>query len=186
MKIGYRLGFPTGQDSATFRDSRTGKTFLSRDKGTKGQNFLHCPGTKGKRDMLKILPQDGTGQAGNAKIRDGRAGTVKIRDRMQDKTGQSRKGHFKTEKWWSKTENVVLNQKKEVLKQENDVQKQEIWLFFWISKIYFVPGRPGTEKFGPGHLLLPLSRDKGTAGQAKLFCSGTKGQRDRETFFSRD
>ena len=110
MKIGYRLGFPTGQDSATFRDSRTGKTFLSRDKGTKGQNFLHCPGTKGKRDMLKILPQDGTGQAGNAKIRDGRAGTVKIRDRMQDKTGQSRKRHSKTGKGYSKTEKDVIKQ----------------------------------------------------------------------------
>ena len=51
------LGFPTGRDSATFRDSETGKTFLSQDKGTPGQKFLHCPGTK-----LKILPQDGTGR----------------------------------------------------------------------------------------------------------------------------
>jgi len=33
----YQLGFPTGRDSATFRDSGTGKTFLSRDKGTTGQ-----------------------------------------------------------------------------------------------------------------------------------------------------
>jgi hypothetical protein len=30
--------------------------------GTKGQKFLHCPGTKGQRDKLKILPQDGTGR----------------------------------------------------------------------------------------------------------------------------
>ena len=39
--ISYRqvsvLAFPTGRDSATFRDSGTGKTFLSRDKGTTGQ-----------------------------------------------------------------------------------------------------------------------------------------------------
>ena len=28
--------------------------------GTKGQKFHHCPGTKGQRDKLKILPQDGT------------------------------------------------------------------------------------------------------------------------------
>ena len=28
--------------------------------GTKGQKFLPCPGTKGQRDKLKILPQDGT------------------------------------------------------------------------------------------------------------------------------
>ena len=56
------LGFPTGRDSATFRDSGTGKTFLSRDKGTMGQKFLHCPETKGQRDKLKILPRDGTGR----------------------------------------------------------------------------------------------------------------------------
>ena len=42
----------------------------------------------------------------------------------------------------------------------------------------FVPGRPGTEEFVPGHLLLPLSRDKGTPGQGKCPCPGTKGQRD--------
>ena len=33
----------------------------------------------------------------------------------------------------------------------------------------FVPGRPGTEGFVPGHLLLPLSRDKGTPGQENFF-----------------
>ena len=27
------------------------------------------------------------------------------------------------------------------------------------------PGRPGTEDFVPGHLLLPSSRDKGTTGR---------------------
>ena len=59
---GCELGFPTGRDSATFRDSGTGKTFLSRDKGTPGQKFLHCPGTKGQWDKLKILPRDGTGR----------------------------------------------------------------------------------------------------------------------------
>ena len=52
----FELGFPTGRDSATFRDSGTGKTFLSRDKGTTGQKFPHCPGTKGQWDKLKILP----------------------------------------------------------------------------------------------------------------------------------
>ena len=50
----------------------------------------------------------------------------------------------------------------------------------------FVPGRPGTEEFVPGFLHLPLSQDKGTAGQAKLVCPGTKGQQDRETFLSQD
>ena len=46
----------------------------------------------------------------------------------------------------------------------------------WMSD--FVSGRPGTEEFVPGHLLLPLSRDKGTPGQGKCPCPGTKGQRD--------
>ena len=50
-----------------------------------------------------------------------------------------------------------------------------VFLFFWEG--YFVPGRDGTEEFVPGHLLLPLSRDKGTPGQ-EYFCPGTKGQRD--------
>ena len=51
-----------GRDSATFRDSGTGKSFLSRDKGTTGQKFLHYPGTKGQRDKPQLLPQDGPGQ----------------------------------------------------------------------------------------------------------------------------
>ena len=34
-----------------------------------------------------------------------------------------------------------------------------------IQESDFVPGRPGTEEFVPGQLLLPLSRDKGTAGR---------------------
>ena len=40
------------------------------------------------------------------------------------------------------------------------------------------PGRPGTEEFVPGHLLLPLSRDKGTPGQENFF---VPGQRDNGT-----
>ena len=46
------------------------------------------------------------------------------------------------------------------------------------KKSHFVPGRPRTEGFVPGHLLLPLSRDKGTPGQGKCPCPGTKGQRE--------
>ena len=32
--------------------------------GTKGQEFLHCAGTKGQQDKLKIMPRDGTGKDG--------------------------------------------------------------------------------------------------------------------------
>ena len=68
---------------------------------------------------------------------------------------------------------------KEVLKQENDVPKQDICSFFSeFLKIHFVPGRPGTEGFVPGHLLLPLSRNKGTPGHEIFF---VPGQRDDET-----
>ena len=56
-----------------------------------------------------------------------------------------------------------------------DNNKNKSWTFFWSD---FVPGRPGTEEFVPGQLLLPLSRDKGTPGQGKCPCPGTKGQRD--------
>ena len=48
----------------------------------------------------------------------------------------------------------------------------------WVLGGDFVPGRPGTEEFVPGHLLLPLSRDKGTPGQEFFF---VPGQRDNGT-----
>ena len=67
----FILGFPTGRDSATFRDSGTGKNVLSRDKGTTGQKFLHCPGTKGQQNKLKILPRDRPGRDSQNSGRDG-------------------------------------------------------------------------------------------------------------------
>ena len=160
--------------------------------GTAGQAKLFCPGTKGQRDRSSfIVPGQRdkgtrskschrTGRSGTAKIRDG---TAKLRDGTRDR---AEKGCSKTEKDVLKQENDVLKQENDVLKQEYDVLKQEMWSFLKNPSINFVPGRPGTEGFVPGHLLLPLSRDKGTAGQAKLFCPGTKGQRDREIFLSRD
>ena len=68
---GFELGFPTGRDSATFRDNWTEVSSLSRDKGTTGQ--------------AKKLAK---GRVGTAKIRDG---TAKNRDGTWDKMGQSRK-----------------------------------------------------------------------------------------------
>ena len=84
----FKIGFPTGRDSATFRDNGTEVSSLSRDKGTTGQAKNLTEG------------RDGLGQP---KFGMGRAGTAKIRDRTRDKTGQSRKGRFKTEKGCSKT-----------------------------------------------------------------------------------
>ena len=97
------LGFPTGRDSATFRDSGTAKTFLSRDKGTTGQKFLYCPGTKGQRDKLKILPRDGTGRDSQNLGRDG--------------PGQPKSGTGRGTKR-DRAEKDVLKQYKDVLKQK--------------------------------------------------------------------
>ena len=52
--MSYKLGFPTGWDSATFRDNGTEVPSLSRGKGTTGQ----------AKNLAK-------GRAGTAKIRDG-------------------------------------------------------------------------------------------------------------------
>ena len=79
----FLLGFPTGRDSATFRDNGTEVPSLSRDKGTTGQ----------AKNLAK--GRDGPGQP---KFGTGRAGTAKIRDGTRDKTGQSRKGRSKTGK----------------------------------------------------------------------------------------
>ena len=83
-----KLRFPTGWDSATFRDKGTEIPSLSRDKGTTGQ----------AKNLAK--GRDGPGQP---KFGTGWAGTAKIRDRTRDKMGQSRKG-------CSKTENDALKQ----------------------------------------------------------------------------
>ena len=93
----FQLGFPTGRDGATFRDSGTGKTFLSWDKGTTRQAQNLAKGREGPGQL-----KSGTGWARTAKIRDG----------TQDKTGQSRKGCSKTEKGCSKTEKDVLKQER--------------------------------------------------------------------------
>ena len=83
--------------------------------GTKGQKFLHCPGTKGPAKNL-AKGRDGPGQP--VKILDGmRDGTVRDFDRLShsvpwDKMGQNRKGCSKTGKGCSKTEKDVLKQER--------------------------------------------------------------------------
>ena len=61
----YKLGFPTGRDSATFWDKGTEPPLLSRDKGTTGQDKKSC-----QRDRPG-QPKFGTGRAGIAKNKDG-------------------------------------------------------------------------------------------------------------------
>ena len=71
--------------------------------GTKGQKFHRCPGTKGQRDKLKILPRDGTGRDSQNSGRHGPG---------QPKSGTGR---------GTKRDRA----EKDVLKQEMDVLKQE-------------------------------------------------------------
>ena len=61
----YILGFPTGRDSATFRDNGTEVPSLSWDKGTTGQAKNLAKGWDGPGQ-----PKFGTGRAGIAKNRD--------------------------------------------------------------------------------------------------------------------
>ena len=64
--MGPSVGFPTGRDSATFRDTGTKVPSLSRDKGTTGQAKNLA---KGREELGQ--PKFGTGRAGIAKNRDG-------------------------------------------------------------------------------------------------------------------
>ena len=93
----FILGFPTGRDSAAFRDNGTEVSSLSWDKGTTGQAKNLAKGLDGPGE-----PKFGTGWAGTAKIWDG----------TRDKTGQSRKGRSKIEKGCYKTEKDVLKQER--------------------------------------------------------------------------
>ena len=55
--LGFKLGFPTGRDSATFRDKGTENPSLSRDKGTTGQAQNLATGRDG---ILNRLSRPGT------------------------------------------------------------------------------------------------------------------------------
>ena len=67
----------------------------------------------------------------------------------------------------------MQEEKKSVKLQQQQKDRKKMQLMYKIV-IDFVPGRPGTEKFVPGFLLLPLSRDKGTAGQGNIFVPGQR------------
>ena len=59
--------------------------------GTKGQKF---PGKKGQRDKLKILPRDGPGRAGTAKLREGTGRDSKNPGRDAGQKGTEQKRMF--------------------------------------------------------------------------------------------
>ena len=97
--------------------------------GTKGQKFLHCPGTKGQRDKLKILPRDGTGRDSQNSGRDG-PGQPKSGTGRGTKRERAEKDVLKQEIDNLKQKTMFYN-RKGCLKQENDVLKKEIWSFFF-------------------------------------------------------
>ena len=81
--------------------------------GTKGQKFLPCPGTKGQRDKLKILPRDRTGGESQNSGWDGtgRDGTAKSETgQPKSRTGCRTKPDIAEGP--SKTENNVLKQER--------------------------------------------------------------------------
>ena len=108
--------------------------------GTKGQKFLHCPGTKGQRDKLKIRPWDGTGRDSLSKSRTGRG------------TGQSlffcqnpgRDGIIAIFSCFS-TYFPVLEHTFLVFERPFAVFECLFPVFWFLGESYFVPGRPGTE-----------------------------------------
>ena len=85
--------------------------------GRKVQKFLHCLGTKGIRDKLKILPMDGMvrGSLSRTGRGTGQYQILTVCPIPQDKTGQPEKD--------------VLKQEKEDLKTEKDVLKQETMFY---------------------------------------------------------
>ena len=130
--------------------------------GTKGQKFHHCPGTKGQRDKLKILPRDGTGRDSQNSGRDGPG---------QPKSGT---GH---------------GTKRD--RAEKDVQKQEIIEKKPIFSTLFLSFLSrGTSRDGTGHPvkiparpvpwqdfeLVPLSLCPGTMKELLSRCPFVPGQ----------
>ena len=126
--------------------------------GTKGQKFHPCPGTKGQRDKLKILPRDGILTACPVP-------SWKIPRQP-----------------WDKREKRV--KKYRFLKQKLfSINFYFIFQNFGLFLTFFVLGCPRTDEFVPGFLLLLLSRDKGTAGQG-FFLTLKKGRQVKKTFLS--
>ena len=58
----FKVGFPTGRDSATFRDKGTEVPSLSRDKGTTGQAKNLAKGRDGTGRDSQNSGRDGRGQ----------------------------------------------------------------------------------------------------------------------------
>ena len=154
------LGFPTGRDSATFRDKGTEVSSLSRDKGTTGQaqnlakgragtgfSYFSTGRTRTGRNF-DILPRDGPGRDFDSLSRP-------VPEYPGTATGQKGK----------KCKKSKIFAKKKIFLTIFDF----FLTFFFVVLSRDVPGQRS------------LSRDFCCCS-----CPGTKGQRDKETFLSRD
>ena len=81
-----QVGFPTGRDSATFRDSGTGKKILSRDKGTEVPSLSRDKGTTGQAPNLAT----GRDRPGQPKFEKGRDTQNPGQDAGQNGTEQKK------------------------------------------------------------------------------------------------
>ena len=81
--------------------------------------------------------------------------------------------------FWDKRTEGKKRASKKIWKKTND----NFWLFDFLFAKWFCPGTPRDREVCPGIFLLPLSRDKGTAGQGKSFCSMKKGRAEQGHFF---
>ena len=116
--------------------------------GTEGQKSLHCPGTKGQRGKLKILPRVRTGRDGQNSWWDG--------------PGQTKSGTGRRTKR-DRAEKDILKQENDVLKQKRTFQNRKrcsetgnhrkkfhfINVFSFVSVPRDVPGRDGTSCQNP-------------------------------------
>jgi hypothetical protein len=154
----FRLGFPTGRDTATFWDNGTEVSLLSRDNGTSSKS---C---------------HGTGRAGTASQNMGR-------DMGRDRVlifchGTGREGF-----WQPVLSRKIPGQprdrwEKRVKKLEKLKKKKNYIFFFFLH--FFVPGQRSLSRDRTG---LDSQSKYGTGrgtGQVNFFCPGTKGQ---ENFF---
>ena len=136
--------------------------------GTKGQKFLCCPGAKGQRDKLKILPRAGTGRDSQSKPGTGQGFDILPRDG--------------TRYWQPVPDNLGTTTGQKGEKKMKKIEKKKIeflflflFLFFfkfWALLDIFCPGTSQDRGVCPRIFAPTLVWDKGTPGQV-FFCPWT-------------
>ena len=139
-----------GPDSSTFRDKGTEYSSLSRDKGTMGQAQNLATGRNRPGQPIKIW--DGT-QDGTITIFQSNSGREQGRDNR----------YFFPMIFFSSFKTSFF-----CFRTSFSCFRMPFSCFFGESDL--VPGRPGSEKFVPGCLLLPFT---GTKGRPVPYCHGT-------------